>query len=101
MPRRFIALALTTCIAALVAAGCGKTVIDEKKAAKLLREGITAQGVKASAIKDVSCPSGVEVKKGKPYACITTLSDGSKLKVNFTMLDDKGTIKAISAVPTK
>jgi hypothetical protein len=76
-------------IAGVVAlAGCGGTTIDSKKTASLIQQAI-AQNVGAK-VKNVSCPSGQDAKKGHKFDCTVNGPDGSKAKVTVTGHDDKG-----------
>jgi hypothetical protein len=84
--------AATACLA-LPLIGCGERVIDQKKAEQYVRNGLLSQGVAASRIKSVSCPSGVKVKQGKTFDCTATDTSGQSIRITLRMLDDKGTVK--------
>lgn len=101
MTSRLIAVALTTCSAGLVVAGCGTNTIDHKKGEKDVRSRLLAQGAKPAQIKDVSCPSGQESKKNTNYVCTATLVDGSKIKFTYKITDDKGGVLPVSATQVK
>jgi hypothetical protein len=87
------ALLLPVVAGGLLAAGCGvsagSTKIDHQKAEKLLLHGITGGTVKP---KSVSCPKGVEVKKGGTFACVVTYADGAKADVTVHMTSDEGDV---------
>jgi hypothetical protein len=71
----FCAAALPLCAAAIVASGCGETVIDHVKA----QETIEASLEKSlhEKITSVQCPSGVKVETGATFTCTVDFSNGS------------------------
>lgn len=72
--------------AALLAAGCGKTVIDQGKAEKF------ATG-KVPGVKTAKCPKDVEAKKDKTLDCDVTLDDGTKATLTMHVQNDKGDVQ--------
>jgi NAD(P)H-hydrate repair Nnr-like enzyme with NAD(P)H-hydrate epimerase domain len=61
--------------AALFAAGCGETVVDDVKMADTLAAELKASGAKVSS---VDCPSDVPVETGTKFNCMVTLEDGTE-----------------------
>jgi hypothetical protein len=88
---------LAACVGALALTGCGTKVIDQGKAEKYTKQILETNG--AGTTKSVTCPSDVEVKKGKTFECTATLTTGKKVKVTFTMIDSKGTVQPTKATP--
>lgn len=61
-------------LAALLATGCGGTVIDSAKTEAAIEENLEKSvGQKVSSVE---CPSGVEVDAGKTFDCTVSLKSG-------------------------
>ena len=61
---------------ALVAAGCGETVIDSAKTEDAVEQNLErSTGRKVSS---VDCPSGVEVSKGATFECTVSYAGGER-----------------------
>jgi hypothetical protein len=71
---------------ALVLAGCGGTELDSQKLEEALPKDLST--VVSSPIKSASCPSGIEVEKGKTFTCEVVLADGKKKTVKLRFLND-------------
>ncbi len=70
---------------ALLAAGCGETVIDHAKEEALIEENLEKSvGQKVSSVE---CPSGVDVKKGKTFECTVKLQGGRQETVTVKILN--------------
>jgi hypothetical protein len=86
--RRF---SMTPLLAAAVVTGCGTTTeIDHAKAENLIRRSVKELG--RTAVKTVSCPSGVEAKKGSTFTCHATLANGTRGTVTIHIVNDQGRI---------
>jgi hypothetical protein len=72
--------------AALLVAGCGQTVIDEKGAEKFVRSTFTP------APRSVDCPDGVEAKKGGTLKCDVVDAGGTKYEATLRIADKKGRV---------
>jgi len=62
-------------IAALLAAGCGETVLDDAKTEDAITANLESLGKKVAAVE---CPSGVEVEAGASFECSVTLRGGEE-----------------------
>ena len=75
---------LAVLVGALLLAGCGGTVIDEKGAERFV--GSTFR----PAPRSVDCPGGVHVKKGRTMTCKVVDADGTKYEATVRIADKKG-----------
>ena len=78
--------------ATAVLSGCGSTKIDQGKAERFIRSAVVRKV--GARVKAVSCPSGIEAKKGDTFTCAVTGDDGSTGKANIRQTDDKGNVNA-------
>lgn len=93
---RFAALAALA-LAALIAVGCGETVIDDAKT-----EGAIEQNLENSLGKKVSsvdCPSGVEVDAGASFECAVTLTGGKEETVSLKIVNDDADVEVTGLQP--
>jgi len=84
--------------AALLAAGCGKTVIDDQKTEAAIKQNL--QGQVGGNVRSVSCPDGQEVEAEATFSCDVRTSEGvvvARLEilnddadVQIVALDDSG-----------
>ena len=76
---------------AIALAGCsvstGGTTIDHKKAEDVARKVADSGSVR---LKSVSCPSGLDAKKGADFDCDLVYADGTKGTITIHQTDDKG-----------
>jgi hypothetical protein len=79
--------ALLAASAALIA-GCSTstTQIDSARAERFVKRAF------ASPPKSVSCPSGIEAKKGRTITCRAVDATGRRYDVVLHMADDKGRV---------
>lgn len=87
---RHLALFLLVALATL-AAGCGKSVIDDVKT-----EDAIEQNLKSSASKKVTavdCPSGVEVEVDATFDCTVTLAGGKEETATMKILNEDADIE--------
>lgn len=85
-PSRLVAAIAIPFFALAVAAGCSSQV-DSNDLAQKIQTQLQAQKPDAGPIK-VSCPSGIEGKKGNTATCTLTASDGSTLPIKVTFTSD-------------
>lgn len=73
--------------------GCsfGAGTIDHKKAENLARK--VAGGNSKVALKSVSCPSGIKLKKGATFDCDVVYGNGAKATITLHQLDDNGRVE--------
>jgi hypothetical protein len=83
-------LTLMTLGLALLAMGCGETVIDPEAAEEDIKAGFGARDV---TVRSVSCPTDVETEKGGEYECTADTSRGS-FRVVYRQLDANGSVGA-------
>jgi len=86
-------------LAALLAAGCGDTVIDDTKT-----EGAIEQNLESSLGKKVSavdCPSGVEVKAGASFDCTVTLTGGKQEIASLKIINEDADVEVTGLQPAK
>lgn len=84
---------------ALLAAGCGKTIIDDQKTEAAIKQNL--QGQVDGNVRSVSCPDGQEVEAEATFSCDVRTSEGvvvARLEilnedadVQIVALDDSGT----------
>jgi hypothetical protein len=93
------ALAATALAAlALVAAGCGETVIDDVKA-----EGAIQTSLEKSLhekITSVECPSDQEVEKGKTFTCEVNFSQGKQATATLKILNEDADVSLVGLKPS-
>lgn len=98
LPGRFGALAALA-VAALLAAGCGETVIDDAKTEDAIEQNLeSGLGKKVSA---VDCPSGVEVEAGASFDCTVTLKGGNRETASLKVLNEDADVEVTSLQPAK
>jgi hypothetical protein len=78
--------------AVLLFAGCQQVDrIDTREAEQDIERGLSARtGAK---LRSVDCPDEVEARKGDVFTCTATASDGSKVRVKVTQVDDQGGVR--------
>jgi hypothetical protein len=94
--RRAGALAVLLAVA-LVAAGCGETVIDDVKA-----EGAIESNLEKSLhekITSVDCPSGEKVEAGKTFTCTVKFSDGKQATATLKILNKDADVSLVGLKP--
>ncbi|MEZ5079002.1 MAG: DUF4333 domain-containing protein [Solirubrobacterales bacterium] len=63
---------------ALVASGCGKTVVDQAKLEDTIRASLEQSLERERKITAVDCPSGQEVEPEATFTCSVRFSNGDK-----------------------
>jgi uncharacterized lipoprotein len=76
----------------LVLAGCQQVDrVDTGEAEQDIKRGLSARtGAK---LRSVDCPDDVEARKGDVFTCTAIASDGSKVRVKVTQVDDEGGVR--------
>lgn len=82
-----VVVALT---AALVAGGCGETVIDQAKVEATIKENLLARHER---IASVDCPSGVEVEPNATFKCTVNLAGGGTKTATLRIVDKKADLE--------
>jgi hypothetical protein len=95
-PRRAIGAAALAALLALLLSSCGGNSIDQNQARKLVGTKLASLQERsigtASQPKKISCPSGVEIKRGKTFTCSVSYDDGYTAAVRVHIKDNKGTL---------
>jgi hypothetical protein len=96
---RIPAAALGLVIAALVAVGCGETVIDDAKTEGALQHNLEQSlGEK---VTRVECPSDVEVKTGAKFECTVVLAGNKEETATLKILNEDADVELIDLSPGK
>ena len=86
-------------IAALLIAGCGSKVIDDKKAEAAIKHDVESNtSVK---VASVDCPGDVEVKTGATFDCTVRAQDGRSATVSLKILNENADVKVINLKTNK
>jgi hypothetical protein len=83
----------------LAVAGCGGTELDSKKLEEALPHDLAP--VVSSPIKSASCPSGVDVEKGKKFSCEIVLANGKTETAHLKLTNDNADYEFLSLSPNK
>lgn len=87
--------ALAAAVLSLLAAGCGKTIVDLNKT----EDQIRAEAEKRSAdakVSAVECPSDVEVEPGRQFTCTVRLSGGTTETATLRIRDEDANLTLLS-----
>jgi hypothetical protein len=93
------AAAVALLAVAVLAVGCGETVIDDVKA-----EGAIQSNLEKSLhekIKTVDCPSDQEVEAGKTFTCTVIFSDGKQATATLKILNKDADVSLVGLKPKK
>jgi hypothetical protein len=93
------AAAVALLAVALVAAGCGETVIDDVKA-----EGAIKSSLEKSLhekITTVDCPSDQKVEAGKTFACTVDFSSGKQATATLKIRNEDADVSLVGLKPNK
>jgi hypothetical protein len=86
-----LVLTIALALAALLAAGCGGTVIDAAKTEGAIEHNLeTSVGQK---VASVDCPSDVEVEAGKTFECAVRLENGSSETATLKVLNSNADVE--------
>jgi Domain of unknown function (DUF4333) len=84
---------------ALVAAGCGSTVIDQKKVEEQVKA--SSEKVRGSKVSAVECPSGVEVEAGAKFTCSVRFSSGKEETATLKIRNEDADLDFEDLSPSK
>jgi hypothetical protein len=93
----FAVLALAT--AAVTVAGCGETILDSENLEETLPKDLKTYV--SSPVESATCPTDLEVEKGKKFSCEITLKSGEKQTVILEFLNDDADYGIVSLKPDK
>lgn len=93
------ALAALAAAAALLAAGCGETVIDDVKTEEAIEQNLESGLGKE--VSSVDCPSGVEVEAGASFDCTVTLKGGNRETASLRVLNEDADVEVTGLQPAK
>jgi hypothetical protein len=96
--RRFSAAPAALAAALLLAAGCGKTVIDLSKTEDQIQAEAEGEGRK---VASVECPSDVEVVPREKFTCTVRLSGGGAETATLLIRDEDANLTLLSLEPAK
>ncbi len=86
-------------VAALLAVGCGETVIDDAKTEAAIEQNLEKSvGQK---VASVDCPSGVEVEAGKTFDCTVDLTGGKTETATLKILNEDADVEVTDLRPDK
>jgi hypothetical protein len=86
-------------VSAVVLAGCGSTELDSEKLEQTLPHDLAP--VLPEPAKSASCPSGIEVEKGKKFSCVIVLKGGKKVTAHLKLINEDADYEFLSLSPTK
>jgi NAD(P)H-hydrate repair Nnr-like enzyme with NAD(P)H-hydrate epimerase domain len=92
----FVALAVAT---ALIAVGCGETVIDDAKTEAVIEQNL--ERATDRKVVSVDCPSGVEVAKGATFECAVSFVGGERETATLKILNDDADVALTDLRPGK
>ncbi|HSK49202.1 MAG TPA: DUF4333 domain-containing protein [Solirubrobacterales bacterium] len=82
---------------ALLAAGCGETVIDDAKAEDAIQDSVE-KSIDAK-VNSVDCPADVEIVAEETFDCTVDLADGRQATALLRILSDEGDVRIVRLVP--
>jgi NAD(P)H-hydrate repair Nnr-like enzyme with NAD(P)H-hydrate epimerase domain len=90
-------LALVLAAAAMLAAGCGETVLDSAKMEDQLKASLSNSiGEK---VASVDCPSGVKVEKGTTFECSVKVEKGAEQVATIEIRNQNADTSVINLRP--
>lgn len=93
------ALLAALALVALLAAGCGETVIDDAKTEDAIEANLESSlGKEVSAVE---CPSGVEVEAGASFECTVTLKGGKEETASLKVVNEDADVEVTGLQPAK
>lgn len=96
---RLGALAALIAAAALVAVGCGETVIDATKTEAAIEQNLEKSLGKK--VTSVECPSDVEVEAGASFDCVVTLTGGKEETASLKIINEDADVEVTGLQPAK
>jgi uncharacterized protein DUF4333 len=85
--------------AALIAAGCGGTVLDLSKTEDQIKASIEESP--GAEVSSVDCPSGIEVEPKAKFTCSVHLSNGRTGTATLLIRDEDANLSIINFQPDK
>lgn len=83
--------------AALLASGCGETVIDYRKADEALQASLEHSLHRKVAAAD--CPSGEKVETGREFECEVRFSDGERMVATLRIRNADADVSVVNLRP--
>jgi len=84
-------------VVALLAAGCGETVLDSTKMEEQLKASLSnSLGEK---VASVDCPSGVKVEKGTTFECSVKVQKGAEQVATIEIRNQNADTSVINLRP--
>jgi hypothetical protein len=82
---------------AVLASGCGETVIDQAKAEDAVQQSLekSLQGK----VESVDCPADEEVEKGRTFDCDVILPEGQKAIATLRITSDDADVTIVGFKP--
>lgn len=96
---RFALAAAALAVLALVATGCGDTVIDSKSAEETVQASLEKS--LHEKIKSVDCPSGQKVEPGETFSCEVNFSQGKQATATLKILNEDADMSFVGLKPSK
>jgi hypothetical protein len=93
------AAAAALLVIAVVAAGCGETVIDNTKAEGAIESNL--EKALHEKIKSVECPSDQKVETGKKFNCTVIFADGKQATATLKILNKDADVSLVGLKPKK
>ncbi len=81
---------LLAALAALLAAGCGGTVLDDEKMEDTVEHNLKVE--RNEDVEAVDCPSGVEVEPKNTFECTVEYRGGRELTAELTIVDEDANV---------
>jgi hypothetical protein len=94
-----LAAAVALLAIAVVAAGCGETVIDGTKTEDTLQANLEKS--LHEKIRSVECPSDQKVEAGKKFTCTVVFSDGKQATAILKILNKDADVSVVGLKPKK
>jgi Domain of unknown function (DUF4333) len=94
-----IRVATAALAVALVAAGCGGTVIDDVKTADTIQRYLERS--KGENVKSVDCPSNQEVEAGATFECEAVLANGERKIATVEIRNEDADFSVVSYKPKR
>jgi PBP1b-binding outer membrane lipoprotein LpoB len=86
-------------IAALLIAGCGSKVIDDKKAEAAIKSDV--ENNTSVKVASVDCPGDVKVNTGTTFDCTVRAQDGRSATVTLKILNENADVKVVNLKTNK
>jgi hypothetical protein len=92
-PRRFLVVAVSIAVLAVLLAGCGGTTVDPVKLEDTLQASLERSFHEK--ITEVDCPSGRKVDPGSTLTCVVTFSDDKRKTALLEIRDKEADISTL------